>query len=113
MGAVQPRGWIQKWLERQARDSPDIRESDLSYDTCLFAGSIPKPVNASKSWKEWWPYEQTAYFVDATARLSRLINDEAINQRRDANIDYILNHSAGTNLEQFARLLAQRRRRTR
>jgi len=98
VGAVQPRGWIQKWLERQAQGLTGHPENlTYPFDTCLFAGNIPKPANASKSWKEWWPYEQAGYFVDATTRLSWLVNDASLNQRRDANLDYILNHSAGTN----------------
>jgi hypothetical protein len=99
VGAVQPRGWLQKWLERQAQGLTGHPENlDYPYDTCMFAGLIPPPQTKSAWWKPWWPYEQSAYFVDATTRLSWLINDPAIRQRRDANLDYILAHSTGTNL---------------
>lgn len=98
VGAVQPRGWIQKWLERQAQGLTGHPENlAYPYDTCMYAGRIPPPGSNWKSWKEWWPYEQAGYFVDATTRLSWLIQDESINERRDANLDYILSHSAGTN----------------
>jgi hypothetical protein len=98
-GAVQPRGWIQNWLENQAQGLTGHPENlCYPYDTCLYAGLIPPPAVKGKWWKEWWPYEQSAYFVDATVRLSRLINDESISRRRDANINFILEHSTGTNI---------------
>lgn len=99
VGSVQPRGWIQQWLERQARGLTGHPENmSYPYDTCMFAGQIPPPAVKDKWWKEWWPYEQSAYYVDATTRLSWLIQDAGISQRRDANLDFILNHSTGTNL---------------
>ncbi|MDB6017195.1 MAG: hypothetical protein JWR19_1684 [Pedosphaera sp.] len=99
VGAVQPRGWLQQWLKRQAQGLTGHPENmSYPYDTCMYAGLIPPPLFKDKWWKEWWPYEQSAYFVDATTRLSWLLNDPAINQRRDANLNYILDHSSGTNL---------------
>jgi hypothetical protein len=98
VGAVQPRGWIQKWLERQAQGLTGHPENmSYPYDTCMYAGVIPAPTFHNKWFSEWWPYEQTGYFVDATTRLSWLINDPAITERRDANLNYILAHSYGTN----------------
>ena len=99
VGSVQPRGWLQKWLERQAQGLTGHPENmSYPYDTCMYAGIIPPPPSKDKYWKDWWPYEQSAYFVDATTRLSWLISDPGISQRRDANINYILEHSSGTNL---------------
>jgi len=99
VGSVQPRGWLQKWLERQAQGLTGHPENmSYPYDTCMYAGLIPPPPAKDKWWKEWWPYEQSAYFVDATTRLSWLIQDDSIRKRRDANLDYILDHSSGTNL---------------
>jgi uncharacterized protein len=98
VGSVQPRGWIQKWLERQAQGLTGHPENmSYPYDTCMYAGVIPPPPVRGKYWKDWWPYEQSAYFVDATTRLSWLIDEPAISQRRDENLNYILDHSSGTN----------------
>jgi hypothetical protein len=99
VGSVQPRGWIQEWLERQAQGLTGHPENmSYPYDTCMFAGFIPPPPLRDKWWKDWWPYEQSAYFVDATTRLSWLVSDNAISNRRDANINYILDHSSGDHL---------------
>jgi len=99
VGAVQPLGWLKQWLERQADGLTGHPENmAYPYDTCMYAGIIPPPPSKDKYWKEWWPYEQSAYYVDATTRLSWLINAPSIKQRRDANLNYILEHSSGTNL---------------
>jgi hypothetical protein len=38
VGSVQPRGWIQQWLERQAQGLTGHPENlDYPYDTCIFA----------------------------------------------------------------------------
>ncbi len=98
VGSVQPRGWIQKWLGRQAEGLTGHPENmSYPYDTCMYAGYIPRPRTTNIWWKAWWPYEQSAYFVDATTRLSWLIDDSSITARRDANLDFILAHSSGTN----------------
>jgi uncharacterized protein len=98
VGSVQPRGWIQKWLERQAEGLTGHPENmSYPYDTCMYAGIIPRPPYTNIWWKDWWPYEQSGYFVDATTRLSWLIHAPDISQRRDANLNYILAHSSGTN----------------
>ena len=98
VGSVQPLGWIEQWLERQAQGLTGHPENmSYPYDTCMYAGAIPPPPYRNKWWTDWWPYEQSGYFVDATTRLSWLINDPGIRQRRDANLNYILTHSSGTN----------------
>jgi len=99
VGAVQPRGWIQKWLEHQAGGLTGHPENlSYPYDTCLYTGDIPSPPYTNKWWSPWWPYEQAGYFVDGMTRLSWLVNDSSINRRRDANLDYILNTSTNANL---------------
>jgi hypothetical protein len=99
VGSVQPRGWLQQWLERQAQGLTGHPEYlSYPYNTCMFAGQIPPPAVKDKYWKAWWPYEQSAYYVDATTRLSWLIDDAGISRRRDANLNYILANSTGTNL---------------
>jgi predicted alpha/beta superfamily hydrolase len=99
VGAVQPHGWIQKWLERQASGLTGHPENlSYPYDTCLYTGNIPSPPYTNRWWSPWWPYEQAGYFVDGLTRLSWLVNDPSIRQRRDANLDYILNHSTNGNL---------------
>jgi hypothetical protein len=99
VGAVQPRGWVQKWLERQANGLTGHPENmSYPYDTCLYTGNIPSPPYTNKWWSPWWPYEQAGYYVDGLTRLSWLIRNPEVAQRRDANLNYILNNSTNGNL---------------
>jgi hypothetical protein len=103
VGAVRPRGWIKGWLERQAQGLSGHPENmAYPFDTCMYAGVIPPPP--VKHGSVWWPYEQSGYFFDATARLNLLIDDPAIKQRHDAALDYILANStdAGYGASQWA-----------
>jgi hypothetical protein len=96
-GSVQPRGWIQGWLERQAKGLTGHPENlAYPYDTCMFAGKVaPPPV---KHGELWWPYEQSGYFVDSAVRLALLVEDPAAQVLPAANIRYILTHSGPTHL---------------
>ena len=92
VGAVKPKGWTEKWLLRQAAGLTGHPENlSFPYDTCMYAGVIPPPDKGSGA--VWWPYEQSGYFIDATARLNRLIDDPGIRARLNKNIDYILAHA--------------------
>jgi len=42
----------------------------------------------------WWPYEQSGYFFDASARLNLLIDDARVRQLHQAGLDYILLNSS-------------------
>jgi hypothetical protein len=97
VGAVQPRGWIQKWLERQAEGLTGHPENmAYPFDTCMYAGKIPPP--AVKHGDIWWPYEQSGYFVDGATRLSRLTGDATTGGIRKANLGYVLGHSGPDHL---------------
>jgi hypothetical protein len=92
VGAVKPGVWIAKWLERQANGLTGHPENlAYPYDTCMYAGVIPPPTGSVGA--QWWPYEQSGYFIDATARLNHLIDDPGIQARFKSNLDYILAHS--------------------
>lgn len=76
VGQVKPAGWLRQLLERQ-RDGLGLHhaESGYPYNTCLWAGEIPK---GWPSWGEnWWPYEQSAYLVDGLTRASLLLDGDA------------------------------------
>ena len=89
VGAVQPRGWIEGWLERQAAGLTGHPENlGYPYDTCLFAGKIPPPTVPHG--ESWWPYEQAGYFVDAAVRLNRQIENPRIRDLATANLGYLL-----------------------
>jgi hypothetical protein len=95
VGAVKPRGWIKSWLQRQADGLSGHPETmEYPYDTCLFAGAIPwKP---EKHGENWWPYEQSAYYIDGATRLSALIDAPHVKAISRTSLSYaILNAAPG------------------
>ncbi len=92
VGAVAPRGWIKDWLQRQV-DGLTGHPENLAYpyDTCMYAGKIPPPPVAHG--QSFWPYEQSAYFLDGAVRLSHLIDDPLTRKISEAGLQYIFAHS--------------------
>ncbi len=93
VGAVQPRGWIKSWLERQATGLTGHPENlAYPYDTVMFAGKVPPPP--VKHGETWWPYEQSGYFVDGAVRLNRLVENPDVARVAAANLAYVRDNSA-------------------
>ncbi len=89
--AIRPAGWLRTWLEYQ-RDGltghPDVM--GYPYNTCMWQGQIATPDGHHKI--DWWPYEQTGYYLDGAIRCGYLLGDTALVARVQANIDYVLAH---------------------
>jgi uncharacterized protein len=92
LGAVKPRGWIKQWLLRQA-DGLTGHPENLAYpfDTCMYSGKIPAPP--VKHGEDWWPYEQSGYFVDGATRLNHLIENAEAAKIPAESLKYILENS--------------------
>jgi len=86
-----PQGWLKELLNRQ-RNGLGLHhdESGYPYNTCLWAGKIPKGGNPIA--KEWWPYEQTGYLVDGLYRCGLLLNDTSLIHLGEKNVRYVLDH---------------------
>jgi hypothetical protein len=85
---IQPEGWIKEFLERQKTGlSGNIEVAGYPFDTKMWATEKIKG-----STKAWWPYEQTAYYIDGVHRLGLLLEDEALVQKAKTQTQYVLNH---------------------
>ena len=83
-----PRGWIREFLERQRSGlTGNIERAGYPFDTCLWAGE-----RMEGSPTAWWPYEQTAYFLDGALRLGHLLGDDALLRLVRRNFDYVRDH---------------------
>jgi hypothetical protein len=92
VGAVKARGWIAGWLGRQVRGLTGHPENmGYPYDTVMFGGKIPPPT--VKHGENWWPYEQSGYFFDASVRLGLLLDDPAAKEIPAGLMEYVLSHS--------------------
>lgn len=96
---ITPKGWLKEFLVRQKEGlTGNIDVAGYPYNTCMWACEKMKG-----STKAWWPYEQTAYYLDGVHRLGLLLNDNELIQKATVNTDYVSQHVLptgrfGTNL---------------
>ena len=96
---ITPQGWIKEFLQRQASGlTGNIEVAGYPFSTCLWACE-----KMEGSTKAWWPYEQTAYYLDGVHRLGLLLSNEELIGRARTNTEYVLNNIRsdgrfGTNL---------------
>lgn len=91
--SIKPGGWLRRYLERQrdgltghleAAGAPFDRagwglpKADLNYESSVSA--------------DWWPYEQTGYWIDGMIRCGYLLNDPFLINKARQSIDHVLNH---------------------
>lgn len=87
---ITPKGWLLEFLKRQKAGLTGHPEAlSYPYNTCLWAGEIPRNGNYGQ---DWWRYEQTAYYTDGLLRLGYLLDDEELIQKGEDGIRYTLAH---------------------
>ena len=92
LSKTRPAGWLGEACKVQAEGMTGHPEAlSYPYDTCLWAGSIPRMGGHGSG---WWRYEQTAYYVDGLLRLGYALGDEAFIKKGEANVDYTLDHAS-------------------
>ena len=85
---IHPEGWIKEFLVRQKTGlTGNIEVAGYPFDTKMWATEKIKG-----STKAWWPYEQTAYYIDGANRLGILLNDKSLVQKAKLQTDYVLDH---------------------
>lgn len=93
VGTIKPKGWIKSWLQRQAEGLSGHPETmEYPYNTVLFAGTIPWLKD--KHGEDWWPYEQSAYYIDGATRLSALIEAPKVKAISRTSLAYVLKTNA-------------------
>ena len=71
---IRPEGWLLRELETQREGLTGHPEAlSYPYNTCLWAGEIPR---MGEHGRDWWRYEQTAYYTDGLLRLGYLVDDK-------------------------------------
>ncbi|MDD2798913.1 MAG: glycoside hydrolase family 127 protein [Bacteroidales bacterium] len=89
---IHPQGWIKEFLERQKSGlTGNIEVAGYPFNTGLWACEKMKG-----SQEAWWPYEQTAYYIDGVHRLGELLNDKNLIAKAEANTNYVKLHLDST-----------------
>ena len=90
LSKTRPAGWLLRACRMQADGLSGHPEAlSYPYDSCLWAGSIPR---MGKHGAGWWRYEQTAYYTDGILRLGYALGDKTFINKGEAGIDYTLEH---------------------
>ncbi len=93
--AIQPEGWLKEYLRRQESGlTGHPEESGFPFNTKMWAEELDadKREHNELGTDGWWPYEQTAYYLDGALRCGYLNRSEILINRVRANLRYILEH---------------------
>ena len=88
-GSIQPKGWLGLYLNKQAA-ALALSLPDVSWP---FTAGYWEGEEQAES---WWPWEQTAYWVDGATRCALATGDTELLQRAMERIRYTLDHPQGT-----------------
>ena len=86
--SLSPQGWVLEFLKRQESGlTGHIEVAGYPFNTCLWAGE-----RMEGSPTAWWPYEQTAYYLDGALRLGYLLRSRRLLDKVHENLDYVRDH---------------------
>lgn len=91
---VKPEGWLKTVLQLQKDGlTGHIEVAGFPFTVSPWQNILTEkdtdPVAAN-----WWPYEQTGYWVDGALKCGYLLNDKELTDRARKNIIYVLDHPA-------------------
>jgi hypothetical protein len=88
-GAVQPEGWLRKYMEKQAAQlGSNLPKVSYPFSSAYWSGQ----EDAEPTRNRWWPWEQMAYWIDGASRLAVVLQDEQLMAQVRTSIDYTLTH---------------------
>ena len=91
---IKPLGWTKTFLERQRSGlTGHPAEMGFPFNRGMWADELNwKEREYPKSGGDWWPYEQTAYYLDGALRCAYLLEDQAFLAIQRSVIADVLNH---------------------
>ncbi|NOU35824.1 MAG: glycosyl hydrolase [Kiritimatiellaceae bacterium] len=90
LAEIRPGGWIQRWLEIQKHGlTGHLEVAGFPFASKLWAC---KHI-AFQYGEPWWPYEQTAYWIDGFTRCGYLLDDPELMKKTREQVDYVLKHA--------------------
>jgi hypothetical protein len=90
---IRPAGWLQNFLERQADGlTGNVAVSGYPYGY-KFWGT--KADNTKGSYAAWWPYEQTAYWIDGALKCGYLAGRDDLYQQALEEVEFAVEQRLG------------------
>ena len=92
--AVHPEGWLKEFLARQISGlTGHPAAMGFPFNQQMWAAPLDvKDRQFSQFGTDWWPYEQTAYYVDGALRCAYLMRDEALLAAARRSLDAVVGH---------------------
>lgn len=85
-GAVEPQGWLRKYMEKQAAHlGSKLPEISVPFTGAYWAGE--------EQAESWWPWEQKGYWLDGATRLAIVLRDDRLLAQTAAVVNYTLSHA--------------------
>lgn len=98
--SIVPTGWIAEFLRRMETGlTGHPEQSGFPFNTEMWAGEMNfRDREYSEYGSDWWPYEQTAYYLDGALRCGYLNRSKPLIERVRRNVDHL--SDAHTRMEQ-------------
>ncbi|GAB3423588.1 glycoside hydrolase family 127 protein [Flindersiella endophytica] len=80
LSAVRPQGWLLEFLRRQCAGITGHPEASGYPLDHTFWDDPSRPPDLADPAMAWWPYEQTAYWVDGALKAGYLAGDQAVHR---------------------------------
>lgn len=88
---ISPTGWMSHFLEKQIKGlTGHLDVAGFPFDSKLWA---QKDIPHRKGSAPWWPYEQTAYWIDGFARVGAFTKNPRLKSMTEEQMDYVLSHA--------------------
>jgi len=88
---IKPDGWIRDFLLRQRHGlTGHLEEAGYPFNTRAWQDHHLKL--GDRGGTGWWPYEQTAYWIDGMLRVGILLGDGYLKRKARRQIDFVMNH---------------------
>jgi len=89
---ISPGGWLENWLQIQTDGITGYIDSvGYPFNTGMWKSEIEVKPEGNPS---WWPYEQTAYWIDGGLRCGYLTNNEELINKAGEQIEYVFNNAS-------------------
>ena len=93
-GQIQPAGWVKEFLSRQESGlTGHPEESGFPFNTGMWTEELDYRDRQFKGGSGWWPYEQTAYYLDGALRCAYLNDSDSLKRRVTENINFVLSRA--------------------
>lgn len=94
-----PDGWVKEYLHRQITGlTGHPEESGFPFDTGMWTESLDYHNRPHGGGQDWWPYEQTAYYLDGALRCGYMMQEQSLIDLVRKNINAFISHKQ-TNAE--------------